>query len=355
MPHELDPVKVDFEPRFPKDYHPGIGILGCGGIVKGAHLPAYNKHKLRVVGVYDIKSEATVGVKEKFGVEQVFGSVDELLAHPDIQVVDIGTHPAQRVELIQKSLAAGKHVLAQKPLALDVGAARECVQEAKRKGLKLAVNQNGRWAPAWRIATLLLQKGLVGDVVGVTHLYDFNFGWTVGQWPDDIAHFAIYDYSVHWIDITRCWMEGKRIVSARAHEWRAPNQPSKSKQPWPFTAEFSYEGGAQALIRGSAFSETKRGGHPFWIHGTHGTIRGDVLGAQDFIELERDGISSRYRLEGQWVPDGFAGTMGELLCAIAEKREPYNSAAHNLLSLQMTLAACRSAELDGRPVEIAEA
>jgi predicted dehydrogenase len=354
VPNELDAVKVEFEPRFPKDYSPGIGILGCGGIVKGAHLPAYNKHKLRVVGVYDIKSEATVGVTEKFGVEQVFGSVDELLSHPDIQVVDIGTHPAQRVELIQKSLAAGKHVLAQKPLALDVGAARECVQEAKRKGLKLAVNQNGRWAPAWRIATVLVQKGMVGDVGGVTHLYDFNFGWTVGQWPDDIHHFAIYDYSVHWIDITRCWMEKRQIQGVRAHEWRVASQPAASKQPWGFTAEFSYAGGAQALIRGAAHAETKRPGHPFWIHGTQGTIRGNVLGTEDFVELERDGVACKYVLKGAWFPDGFAGTMGELLCSIAEKREPYNAAAHNLLSLQMTLTACKSAEQDGKEIEIKE-
>ena len=50
-------------------------------------------------------------------------------------------------------------------------------------------------------------------------------------------------------------------------------------------------------------------------------------------------------------PDGFAGTMGELLTAIQEDRAPYHSARHNLLTLQMTLAACRSAELDGDPVE----
>jgi hypothetical protein len=45
------PGPVDYKPRFPADYKPGVGIIGCGGIVKGAHLPAYNKYGLRVVGV----------------------------------------------------------------------------------------------------------------------------------------------------------------------------------------------------------------------------------------------------------------------------------------------------------------
>ena len=44
--------------------------------------------------------------------------------------------------------------------------------------------------------------------------------------------------------------------------------------------------------------------------------------------------------------------MGELVSAIAEDREPYNSARHNLLSLELTLAACRSAEQDGAPVSL---
>jgi hypothetical protein len=47
-----------------------------------------------------------------------------------------------------------------------------------------------------------------------------------------------------------------------------------------------------------------------------------------------------------------AGTLGELLCAIDEEREPFNSARHNLLSLELTLAACRSADLDGAPVAL---
>jgi hypothetical protein len=80
------------------------------------------------------------------------------------------------------------------------------------------------------------------------------------------------------------------------------------------------------------------------VHGSAGTIRGSVRRGSDFVELERDGATTRYQLRGEWLPDGFAGAMGELLSAIAEGREPFNSARHNLLSLQMTLAACRSAE-----------
>lgn len=347
------PVQLDYQPRFPADYSPGIGIIGCGNIVKLAHLKAYNKYGLNVVGVYDISSEATQGVKENFGVQHIFGSLDELLSHPQIEVVDIATHPTQRIPLMRQALEAGKHILAQKPLALDLEAARETVAEAQRRGLKVAVNQNGRWAPGWRIATLLTQQGIIGDVLAVTHLYDINFGWIPGTHFDELKHFAIYDYSTHWIDITRCWMENKTVASVRARDYRTPDQPMEAKTPWGMWVEMAYADGSSAMIRGVGCAQTQKRGHPFWIHGAEGTIRGSVLGS-DFVELEQDGVFCRYTLQGEWFPDGFAGTMGELLSAIAEDREPYNSAHHNLLSLQMVLAACRSADEDGQPVAIEE-
>jgi predicted dehydrogenase len=344
----------DHRPSFPATYRPGIGIVGCGGIVKLAHLPAYTAYGVDVVGVYDPSADATRDLQERFPVVgRVFDSFDELLDDPRIEVVDVATHPAKRVELMQRVLRAGKHVLSQKPFALDVGVARELVSEAERRGLRIAVNQNGRWAPPWRIATLLVEQGAIGEVCAVTHLYEHDFDWTLGSWPDELEHFVIYDFSAHWIDISRCWLAGKTPVGVRALEYRNPAQPAEAKAPWGAWILIEYEDGSTAAIR-SIGSASDRSGNPFWIHGREGTIRGSVRKGTDFVELERAGVVSRYRLEGEWIPDGFAGTMGELCSAIAEDREPFNSGRHNLLSVELTQAACRSAELDGAPVAVGE-
>jgi predicted dehydrogenase len=347
---------LDYKPSFPETYRPGIGIVGCGAIVRSSHLPSYARYGQRVVGVYDVRPEATVEVRETHGVE-VFDDLAELLGDPEVEIVDIATHPDVRPTLIRKALAAGKHVLAQKPLAEDLDTARELVEEAERLGLRLAVNQNGRWAPAWRAATLLVEQGAVGDVVAVTHLYDHNYGFTLGTVFDGIEHLVLYDYSVHWFDITRCWLEAKRATSVRAREYRTPNQPPESTPPWGAWATIEYEDGSSAFIRGIGGAATTRPSKPFWIHGTEGTIRGRVLGSgnvpgSELVELERNGARTRFELEGTWNSQGFAGTLGELVSAIAEGREPYNSARHNLLSLELTLAACRSAEEQGNPVPI---
>lgn len=352
--------ELDYKPSFPQDYRAGIGIVGCGGIVRSSHLPSYARYGQRVVGVYDVRPEATAGIREEYGVEAVFHDLAELLGDPEIEIVDIATHPDVRPALVRDALAAGKHVLAQKPLAADLDTARQLVEEAERLGLGLAVNQNGRWAPAWRVATLLVERGAIGDVVAVTHLYDHNYGFTLGTVFDEIEHLVLYDYSVHWFDISRCWLEGKTPTSVRAREYRTPGQPPESTAPWGAWATIEYEDGSNAFIRGVGGAATTRPTKPFWIHGTEGTIRGRVLGSgnvpgSELVELERNGARTRFDLDGTWSSQGFAGAMGELVSAIAEGREPYNSARHNLLSLELTLAACRSAEEDGRPVPIGTA
>jgi predicted dehydrogenase len=346
---------VDYRPTFPLGYRPGVGLIGCGDIARSWHLPAYDKYGVRVVGVHDPAPEATAGIGERFpSVQRLFRTLEELLADEEIEIVDIATRPDVRPELIRRAISAGKHILAQKPLALDVRTARDLVDEAERRGLRFAVNQNGRWAPAWRIATLLIEQGAIGDVLAVTHLHDRPLPPLVGTHFDVLEHFVIYDYFVHWIDITRCWLDGKTVRAVRARDHRTPDQPAEARSPWAAWVELEYADGESALIRSVGNARTERPACPFWVHGSEGTIRGSVLLDSDFLELERNGFVSSYALEGAWYPDGFAGALGELVSAVAEDREPFNSARHNLLSLQMTLAACKSAEEGARAVSLDE-
>jgi predicted dehydrogenase len=347
--------RLEYRPTFPPGYRPGVALVGCGDIAKSWHLPAYAKYGVHVVGVYDPAQEATDGVLERFPfVRRLFGSLDDLLADDEVEIVDIATRPDVRPELIRRAIGAGKHVLAQKPLAFDLRAAREVTEEAERRGVRVAVNQNGRWSPPWRIATLLIGQGAIGDVTAVTHLHDRPLPPLVGTHFDELDHFVIYDYSVHWIDISRCWLDGKTVEAVRAFDYRTPDQPTEAKSPWAAWVEIHYADGASVLIRSVGPARTKRPACPFWVHGTEGTIRGSVLLDSDFVELEREGVNLRYALEGAWYPDGFAGALGELISAIAEDREPFNSARHNLLTLGITLAACRSAEQGGSPVTLEE-
>lgn len=342
---------LDHRPRFP-ERRLAVGLLGCGQIARTAHLPAYERSGVPVVAVCDRPEvAATLGDVLPDGAT-AYDDLDAFLADPRIEVVDIATGPLGRVDLIERCLAAGKHVLAQKPVVAglaDLAALEQVVARGAERGLRVAVNQNGRWAPAWRLTTLLVRSGVVGEVVGVTHLHDKPLPPIAGTPFDDLDHMLLTDYLVHWFDITRCWLEGARVFSVTAHDSRVPGQPVGAKNPWHASVHVATETGASASIRVVGDARTRHGGCPFWVHGTEGTIRGSILLGSDRVELETGGTTTSYALDGQWFVDGFAGTMGELQCAVAEDREPENSVRHVAGSVRLGAAALAAVRA-GRPV-----
>lgn len=342
----------DYRPHVPEN-PPNVGIIGAGAIARAAHLPAYAAWGIPVTAVASRSAESARALAADFGVDTVHRSVAELLEDPDVAVVDIATGPEGRLDLIERAVAAGKHVLAQKPLSVDPAEQtrlRDVLASARARGVRVAVNQNARWAPAWRLATLLVRDGAIGDVVGVTHLHDKPLPPLAGTPFDDVPHMLLSDYLVHWIDITRCWLEGSPVTWVAAEDSRVPGQPDEARNPWHAGIRFATAKGATASLRIVGSVRTGSGGCPFWIHGTEGTLRGSVLLGSDALELDRGQDRTAYPLEGQWFTDGFAGTMGELLAAVVEDREPENSAEHVLATVRIGIAAVASAEQAGAPV-----
>ncbi len=354
-------MKVDTAPRFPEDpaARGGVAILGSGTIAQSAHLPAYEQHGVGVVGVWSRNPATTAGVRERFpSVGRVYASAEELLADPQVRYVDLATGPEGRLAWIKAAVEAGKHVLAQKPLTLsadDLAALPALLERAAAAGVRVAVNHNGRWAPPWRAASLLIRDGAVGDVVGVTHLHDKALPPLAGTPFDDVPHMLLTDYLLHWVDITRGWLAdggAGPVRTVQAVDSRVPGQPAEARNPWSATLTMGTGSGATATVRISGSNVTSRPGCPFWVHGTTGTLRGSVLLDSDRLEVDDGSTSTEVELSGAWFVDGFAAAMGELMCAVAEDREPENSAADAAESVRLVLAARESAERGGAPVEV---
>ena len=343
----------DARPRLPEDpaLRGGVAVLGCGAIARTAHLPAYARHGIGVVGVWSRSPASTAGL----GLP-VYGSAEELLADPQVRVVDIATPAEGRLDWVEAAVEAGKHVLAQKPLtsrADELERLPALLVRAAERGVHVAVNHNGRWAPPWRLTTLLARSGAVGEVVGVTHLHDKPLPPLVGTPFDELAHMLLADYLVHWVDITRCWLEPAQVTSVTASDSRVPGQPADARNPWSATVSLQCDTGATALVRIAGHVRATRPSCPFWLHGTEGTLRGSVLTGSDRLALDRGNGTEDLPLSGEWFVDAFAGTMGELLSAVAEDREPEHSAAHAAGTARLVLAAVESASQGGRPVAVA--
>jgi predicted dehydrogenase len=363
--HEPDLVTPDTSPDTSPDFpeeRSGVAILGCGAIAQSAHLPAYRDHGVGVSGVWSRSPGTTATVKERFPfVGRVYGSAEELLADPDVRFVDLATGPEHRLDWIEAAVAAGKHVLAQKPLTLaaaDLERLPDLLTRAEKAGVRIAVNHNGRWAPPWRAATLLVRQGAIGEAVGVTHLHDKPLPPLVGTPFDDLPHMLLTDYLLHWVDITRCWLadgspDGQGgVTSVRAIDSRVPGQPQDARNPWAAILSMTAVSGATAMLRIAGNAVASEPGCPFWIHGTSGTLRGSVLLDSDRLQHDDGNQVRDIGLRGAWFVDGFAATMAELMSAVAEGREPENSAADAAASVHLVLAAAESAEAGGAPVAV---
>ena len=351
----------DTAPRFPADEsaRSGVAILGCGAIARSAHLPAYERYGVGVSGVWSRRPAQVDEVRDQFPwVGRAYAGPEELLADPAVRYVDIATGPEGRLDWIEAAVEAGKHVLAQKPLTLepaDLDRLPALLDRAAARGVRVAVNHNGRWAPPWRATTMLLRDGAVGDVVGVTHVHDKPLPPLAGTPFDDVPHMLLTDYLLHWVDITRTWLAdggAGPVTSVQAVDSRVPGQPDEARNPWSATLSLATRSGATAVLRITGSNVSSAPGCPFWVHGTTGSLRGSVLLDSDRLELDDGTRRTPVELSGAWFVDGFAAAMGELMCAVEEDREPENSAADAARSIVLVLAARDSAEQGGVPVAV---
>ena len=180
--------------------------------------------------------------------------------------------------------------------------------------------------------------GLIGEVIGAHVAIRWNHDWIAGTAFEAVDDLLLWDFGIHWFDFLSSVI-GERPLSVRAAVARAASQTVRP----PLLAEalVAFDGGQASLIFNGA---TRYGASDATaIIGTRGTVssRGPDLGVQS-VELHTEAGVARPALTGTWFNDGFAGTMGELLCAIEEDREPMNSARGNLASLRLCLAAVKS-------------
>ena len=331
----------------PKTYRARIGLIGCGGIT-AAHLNAYRQARYQVVALTDLdRSRAEQRREAYYPQAQVFASPAELLACGEVNVVDIATHPEARVTLILDAIKAGKHVLSQKPFVTDLAIGKKLIAAAERRGVKLAVNQNGRWAPHVSYARQAIAAGWLGQVTSVDVAIHWDHNWCAGTPFDRVRHLVLYDFAIHWFDMVHCYLSGRRATRVMASVQKSPSQ--RTKPPLLSQVLIDYPG-AQATLVFRADTRTGTQDRTV-IVGTAGTLvsGGPNLNEQT-VELYTSRGCTTPKLTGRWFDDGFDGTMSELLCAVEEDRAASNSARDNLKSLELCFAALASAET-GRPVK----
>ncbi|HEY7031057.1 MAG TPA: Gfo/Idh/MocA family oxidoreductase [Thermomicrobiales bacterium] len=256
----------------------------------------------------------------------------------------IGAH----VPVALEALAAGKHVLVEKPFAPSVDEARKAVETAEARGLVLMVSQNYRFFPAPRTVADLIAGGELGAVGAIA----VDFRRNVTSLPGRERHFALahpllVDMAIHHFDLMRLIL-GREAKSASCQTWNPPWSPFAGDAAG--AATIAFDGGAVASWRGSWVSPGEQtawagewrvecaGGEIRW------TSRGELGGpSADCVEVRSLDAPARALTLKPVRAQGRAGTLTAFAAAVGSDQEPETSGRDNLKTLALVAAVVASA------------
>jgi predicted dehydrogenase len=337
----------------------GIGIIGCGGIVNYAHLPAYKKAGFRVLACYDRNREAAERTASEHGIPRVAASIDDLLTDPQITIVDIAVTPWDQVAIAERAVAAGKHLLCQKPLADRFTDAIRIVDLAQERGVKLAVNQQMRWDAGIAVSKQLIAQGALGVPADARVEVSIRTPWHMWPWIANSERLEIMYHSIHYQDAMRYLFGDPDRVTSIHGRW--PDQPEVGETRT--LTVFQYSNDRRVTIDVNHHNWSDDAYARFRFLGTEGIISGTLgllydypTGRVDTLAYasQRDpNVWHEAELTTWWIPDAFIGSMASLMEAIQTGGEPITSGADNLGTLRTVFAAYRSAA-EGRTVSLEE-
>jgi predicted dehydrogenase len=234
----------------PEDYHPtppppeirerySIASVDCGSIARYAHLPAYRKFGYRLVASCDLVEENARAAAAAFDIPFWTTDLDAVLGRPDVDVIDLADHAAQRLPFVERIAAAGKHILSQKPFVLTYAEAERTMAICREAGVTLMVNQQARWAPAHRALKVLLERGVLGHLYNVFQM-NRAFQDVPGSWYVTLENFTIVDHGIHYVDLSR-YFTGLTPVRVKATTTMVPGQLAVTPMIYSILCEYPAE------------------------------------------------------------------------------------------------------------------
>jgi predicted dehydrogenase len=344
-------LPLDYLPRWPRRKDFRIGCIGAGFIMRDCHLVAYRQAGYNPVAIASRTPSRAEEVAKQHHLPRCHATIADLLADPAIEVLDVAVPPDVQPAIIRAAVQHNKHIrgiLAQKPLALSVSEARQCVELCAEAGITLAVNQNMRYDQSVRALKELLKRGWLGEpVLGTIEMRAIPH-WM--PWSQGMRSLSTFVMSIHHLDTFRYW-------------FGTPERVLASTRPDPRT-RFPHTDGINLYVleyangcRASSWDDVWTGparegcagdiGIRWRVEGTEGLARGTIgwpsypqrtPSTLDFTTRREPNAWQQPRWSEVWFPDAFAGTMAQLLCALEEGREAEISGQDNL----ETLALCEA-------------
>ena len=196
-----------------------IGIIGCGGIANGKHMPALKKiEEAEMVAFCDIIEERAVKAAKEFGVEgaKVYTDYRKLLEDESIESVHVCTPNRSHSFITIDALEAGKHVMCEKPMAKTYAEAKKMYETAQRTGKKLTIGYQQRWRPDSLYLKEACDNGDLGDIYygrAIALRRRAVPTWGVFLTESEQGGGPLIDIGTHALDLTLWMMNNYEVAS----------------------------------------------------------------------------------------------------------------------------------------------
>jgi predicted dehydrogenase len=355
VPHEsISLAELGLPDRFamPSRGNRGIGMVGFGGIGRGAHAPAYLAAGWPIVAVADVDPEARRVAQAEFGIPAVYENWRDLVPDEAVEVVDLLTQPTLRVEVVEEAVRVGKPVITEKPFARTLDECARMVFAAERAGVALGVHQNYRWIPNCYLAHHIVRQGWIGrPFYASIEIYGTQDEHLAGHaFYSKCDDFLTIQWNNHLADLLRYWVgcDAKRVFARTS---RMAEQSFVSDNLLCVFADFGP--GLTGHILHSELLRSPLVSQPCRIDGDGGSLVFDMSnGLLTLASARLGGAPRAIDSSSTAYPSSFAGSMGDFLTALEDGREPAVCGKSNLATIRTILAEHASAVAGGMWVDV---
>ena len=343
--------------QLPSEKRP-VYIIGAGGIVNTAHLPAYQVAGFNVQGIFDLVHAKAKATANKFNIPNVFETLDEMLASASANAVfDVAVPGAETISILKK-LPEGSSVLLQKPMGETYDEAKEILQLVRNKKIHAAVNFQLRYAPYILAAKELINRALLGELNDIEVNVNVYTPWHLWNFLNDSPRVEILYHSIHYIDLIRNLLGNPHSVYAKTTKHPAMTELASVRSN--IIMDYGDMIRANILTNHCHNYGIPKQQSYIKIEGSKGAVLinfGALIdyprGAADSFEfvLLEDGKEPEWqkmKIEGSWFPHAFIGSMSQLmLAAEGSIQQPDNSVEDCVHTMACLEAAYRSNERGG--------
>ena len=356
--HLQQAAAVALPPR-PKRPRPVI-IIGAGGIVRDAHLPAYAKAGFPVLALTDIEPGKAAELAREYNVQHAFDSVNQAIDFaPSDAVFDIAV-PASRLLTILPELPCGAAVLMQKPMGETLEEARIIRDLCRKRELRAAVNFQLRYSPNHLAAQALAAAGVLGQLHDLEVQVSTYTPWQLWTFLAAAPRLEILYHSIHYLDLIRAWLSNPQGIYARSVRNPHTAQLAATKS----TMLLNYGDLTRVFVatnHGHDFPATQRS-FIQW-EGSAGAMRMGIGLNLDYPKGKPDTLAYALRgdpsgwqnipLSGNWFPDAFFGSMGALQAHLEGTLPDLPISSESAYeTMALVEAAYRSTAHPGEPLQL---